>query len=75
MGGEPAEGFETYRHRTPLLSLDNVYDEQELRDWDARLEKHLGDRARRYMVEPKIDGLSIAVHYEKGVLVRSGASS
>lgn len=71
VGGEPAQGFAPFRHRTPMLSLDNVYDEQELREWDARLVKHLGARERQYMVEPKVDGLSIAVHYREGVLVQA----
>ncbi len=62
VGGEPASGFATYRHPTPLLSLDNVYDVEELREWEARLLRVVGGRAPTYVVEPKIDGLSIAVH-------------
>ena len=47
VGGEPAEGFETFRHTTRLLSLDNAYDEDELRSWEKRLLRSLGaDRAR-----------------------------
>ncbi len=67
VGGEPSEGFETYTHRTPLLSLDNAYGVGELREWDARLKRALDDGASpTYMVEPKVDGLSIAVHFEGG---------
>jgi len=67
VGGKPSEGFETYRHRTPLLSLDNAYGADELREWDARLKRALDDGASpTYMVEPKVDGLSIAVHFEGG---------
>jgi len=70
VGGEPAEGFPTFRHATPLLSLDNAYDEAELREWEARLLRVLGDARPTYVVEPKIDGLSISVHYRDGALER-----
>lgn len=70
VGGEPAAGFATFRHATPLLSLDNAYDEKELRDWEKRLLKALGVDRVAFMVEPKVDGLSIAVHYIDGVLER-----
>ncbi len=70
VGGEAAERFATFRHTTALLSLDNVYAETELRDWEKRLLKALGAKAVSYMVEPKVDGLSIAVHYRDGVLER-----
>ncbi len=68
VGGEPAEGFTTYRHVTPLLSLDNAFGEQELRDWEQRLLRAIGRSEPDYFVEPKIDGLSIAVHYRNGIL-------
>jgi DNA ligase (NAD+) len=68
VGGEPAAGFSTFRHTTPLLSLDNVYNEQELLDWQQRLFRAIGDDNPSYVVEPKIDGLSIAVHYRDGIL-------
>jgi DNA ligase (NAD+) len=70
VGGEPAEGFETFTHATPLLSLDNVYNEEELREWQQRLLRAVGEEMPGYVVEPKIDGLSIAVHYEDGILTR-----
>jgi DNA ligase (NAD+) len=70
VGGEPAEGFATFRHATPLLSLDNAYDETQLRDWEKRLLKTLEADRVSYVVEPKVDGLSIAVHYADGVLER-----
>ena len=70
VGGEPADGFATFRHAAPLLSLDNAYDEKELRDWEKRLLKALGVDRVAYMVEPKVDGLSIAVHYTDGVFER-----
>jgi DNA ligase (NAD+) len=70
VGGEPAEGFETFAHATPLLSLDNVYNEQELQEWQQRLLRAVGKEMTGYVVEPKIDGLSIAVHYKDGILMR-----
>ena len=70
VGGEPAEGFESFRHRTPQLSLDNAYGEEELEAWQTRLVKVVDDAAATFMVEPKIDGLSISVHYRDGVLER-----
>jgi len=67
VGGEPSEGFESFTHSTPLLSLDNAYGAAELLDWDARLKRALGDEGPpTYMVEPKVDGLSIAIHFEGG---------
>lgn len=73
VGGRPAEGFETVAHVAPMLSLDNAYDEDELRAFDERLARAL-DRpagtALPYVAELKIDGLSIALTYERGRLVR-----
>ncbi|MCP3981645.1 MAG: NAD-dependent DNA ligase LigA [bacterium] len=71
VGGEPADGFATFAHSTPLLSLDNAYGEQELRDWEARLRRTLEDEQPTYAVEPKVDGLSISLHYRDGVLERA----
>jgi DNA ligase (NAD+) len=70
VGGEPSESFPEFRHRTPLLSLDNAYGEQELRDWHKRLSRALGDDSPSFVVEPKVDGLSISVHYRDGLLER-----
>ncbi|MEU7866990.1 NAD-dependent DNA ligase LigA [Dactylosporangium sp. NPDC049140] len=57
-------------HTEPMLSLDNVFDEETLRRWAARLDKLLGRPAAGYTVEPKIDGLAIAARYEAGRLVQ-----
>ncbi len=71
VGGEPAKAFTPFRHGTPLLSLDNAYGEDELGEWEQRLRRRIGDQARpSYVVEPKVDGLSISVHYRDGLLQR-----
>ena len=73
VGGRPAEGFETVRHAAPMLSLDNAYSEDELREFHARLCRGLErpeTTTLAYVTELKIDGLSIALTYEHGRLVR-----
>jgi DNA ligase (NAD+) len=71
VAGRPVDGFATVAHAEPMLSLDNGYTEDELRAFDARVRKGLGsDAAVTYLAELKIDGLSIALTYEDGVLVR-----
>jgi DNA ligase (NAD+) len=71
VGGRPVEGFETVEHAAPMLSLDNAYNEAELRAFDDRVRKVLGGTARvRYVAELKIDGLSIALTYVDGRLTR-----
>ncbi len=74
VAGRPVEGFETVRHAAPMLSLDNAYNEEELRAFDERVRKALTDAAAgageiAYVAELKIDGLSIALTYENGRLV------
>ena len=70
VGGRPAEGFATVAHAASMLSLDNAYNEEELRAFDERVRKGLGrDGAVTYVAELKIDGLSIALTYEDGRLV------
>jgi DNA ligase (NAD+) len=71
VGGRPVEGFATVTHLAPMLSLDNAYDEAELRAFDERVRKGLGTADPvGYVAELKIDGLSIALTYEDGRLVR-----
>ena len=71
VGGRPVEGFETVEHAAPMLSLDNAYNEAELRAFDDRVRKVLGGTANvRYVAELKIDGLSIALTYVDGRLKR-----
>ncbi|PYS49992.1 MAG: DNA ligase (NAD(+)) LigA [Acidobacteria bacterium] len=70
VGGRPAEGFAEYVHRRPMLSLDNSYNIEDLRAFDERCRRLADGRAFEYVAELKIDGLSISVHYQDGVLVR-----
>ena len=72
VGGRPTQGFPTVEHFSQMLSLDNAYDEADLRAFDERLRKSagLGEAAVPYVTELKIDGLSIALTYEKHRLVR-----
>ena len=71
VGDDRAEGFQTYRHRQAMQSLDNTYSEAELREFHARLGRLLGREELAYVVEPKIDGLAVSVTYERGQLVRA----
>jgi DNA ligase (NAD+) len=72
VAGRPVEGFPTVEHLAPMLSLDNSYDEEDLRAFDERLRRGagLGDCLVPYVAELKIDGLSIALTYEGRRLVR-----
>ena len=72
VGGRPVEGFETVEHAAPMLSLDNAYNEEELRAFDERVRRGaaLGDASVTYTAELKIDGLSIALTYQDCQLVR-----
>ncbi len=72
VGGRAAAGFATVEHKVPMLSLDNAYTEEELRAFDERVRRGagLGDASVTYVAEMKIDGLSIALTYEDGRLVR-----
>ena len=71
VGGAPLKSFGTVAHRVPLLSLGNAFTDDELRDFDRRVRQTVEKAA--YVVEPKIDGLTIALVYENGRLV-SGAT-
>lgn len=68
VGGQPVEGFATVEHRTPMLSLDNALNEQEVRDFDARLHRLLGiDEPLEYTVEVKMDGVAVELVYIDGL--------
>jgi DNA ligase (NAD+) len=63
VGGKPREGFVKVPHSSPMLSLDNAYNEQELRDWERRVHELSGERNVEYVCELKMDGLSMALRY------------
>ena len=70
VGGAPLEGFPTAEHRVPMLSLENTYSEEEIREFERRLHRELpGDEEFEYVVELKIDGVSFCLVYEDGLLV------
>lgn len=66
VGGDITSKFETARHRWPMLSLSNTYNEEELREFDERIQKSMGQV--QYVCELKFDGLSISLTYEHGKL-------
>ena len=68
VGGEPAKAFPSHRFERPMLSLENAYSEEELRDWHRRVTQLAGTESVDYQTELKIDGLSVALIYENGVL-------
>jgi DNA ligase (NAD+) len=71
VGGEPLERFETVTHSVAMLSLQNTYDEAELREFDARVLRFLGlDTPVDYVVELKIDGVAIALRYQEGLFAQ-----
>jgi DNA ligase (NAD+) len=70
VGGRPSEGFPKVVHRRPMLSLDNSYNIDELRAFDQRCRRLADGRSLDYVAELKIDGLSLALHYENQILVR-----
>ncbi len=66
VGGQPIEGFRQVAHRVPMLSIENTYSEEEVREFDARLSRLLEGERPFYIVEHKIDGVSASLLYEKG---------
>ena len=68
VGGEPLAGFRQVKHAVPMMSLDNTYSVEEMREFDARIRKALGVESVDYVLEPKVDGVSISLRYENGVL-------
>lgn len=69
VSGEPLSGFDSVRHAVPMLSMDNTYNDDELRAFDQRVRKQLETDEFDYVVELKIDGLAISLRYEDGMLV------
>ncbi len=70
VGGKPKEGFAKVAHSRPMLSLDNAYDEDELREWDRRVHELASGERVDFVIELKLDGLSLALTYENARLVR-----
>jgi len=68
IGDQPVEGFAKVRHAVPMMSIDNTYTFDELREFDQRVRKVLGTGKYSYVVDPKIDGVAVSLRYEHGVL-------
>ena len=70
-GGDPVDGFEKVEHSTPMLSLANTYDQEEVEQWMTRVGKGLEDEEVVYVMELKYDGVAISLQYENGRLIRA----
>src|SRR5512132_1301279 len=70
VGGKPREGVVKVAHSSPMLSLDNTYNEEELRNWERRVHELSGRKEVDYVCELKLDGMSLALVYEDGKLAR-----
>lgn len=71
VGGKPLEEFASFDHRIPMLSIGNTYSEGELREFHNRVIRGLGDIIPQYIVQPKIDGVAISLHYRNGHFERA----
>lgn len=80
VGGSPIAGFSTVHHAIPMLSIDNTYNEQEIRDWITKTLKSLAipsdsrlftNSDITFICEPKIDGVALSVRYEKGIFIQA----
>ncbi len=69
VAGEPLDAFRNVRHAVPMLSVDNTYNEAELREFDSRVRRGLGGDDYAYLVDPKIDGVAVSLRYEGGAFV------
>lgn len=68
VAGKPLPGFAQVKHPAPMLSLDNTYNQEDLREFDQRVGKGLAGQSYRYVVELKIDGVAVALSYRRGLL-------
>src|ERR1700737_4344204 len=68
VGGKPLEAFGQIQHRTPMLSLDNTYSEEEVADFYGRLARLLPNQKIPVVIEPKVDGVAVSLLYENGAL-------
>jgi DNA ligase (NAD+) len=73
VGGQPIAQFRSIQHRLPMLSIENTYNEAEVREFDGRVRKGLKGACPQYVVELKVDGVAVSVTYERGQL-RLGAT-
>ncbi|MBI1827354.1 MAG: NAD-dependent DNA ligase LigA [Planctomycetes bacterium] len=71
VGERPIEGFVHVTHTSPMLSIDNTYSPEQLREFDARVAKGLGGEKYQYVVDPKVDGVAVSLRYEKGAFVQA----
>jgi len=71
VGAPPLEGFTEVEHQVPMLSLDNAFDEADIRAFDRRVRERLERDRTRYLAEPKLDGLAISLTFERGLLHRA----
>ena len=71
VGGAPLPQFEEVRHRTPMLSISNAFDEDEVRAFDKRVRQALGAETVDYAAEPKFDGLAVSLVYRDGVFAQA----
>jgi DNA ligase (NAD+) len=67
VGGAPLSEFKSVRHAVPMMSLDNTYSQEDLRDFVKRVQKLLPDEKLEWVVEPKVDGVAVSLRYENGV--------
>lgn len=73
VGDKPLDGFTQVKHEVPMLSLDNVFNAEELNDFNKRIQQRLDSEDEiSFAAEPKLDGLAVSLLYEKGLLVRAG---
>ena len=71
VAGRPIDGFESVTHAVAMLSIDNTYNADEVREFDTRVRKAVGDTPFHYLADPKIDGVAVSLRYESGRLVRA----
>jgi DNA ligase (NAD+) len=72
VGAKAARGFGEIRHRLPMTSMDNAFSDEQVREWDRRCRQGLERESVAYTAEPKFDGASVSLRYEKGKLVQAG---
>ena len=71
VAGRAIDGFESVTHAVAMLSIDNTYNADEVREFDARVRKAVGDSPLHYLADPKIDGVAVSLRYESGRLARA----